>query len=342
VKKLESQPFKIKRRPINLSRSNLIKTSYLFPGLNLPLVVQPTTDNLNLVDWLEDNQRFIEKELCKHGAILFRGFEINDVSTFEKCSLKICLQLFSENGEHPRENLGSNIYTPVFYPAEKQLLWHNENSFNFRWPMKILFGCLQPASQGGETTIVDSRKVFELLEPQIKEKFLQKQVMYVRNYGNQLGLNWQTVFQTTNPLEVEDICNRSAIMFRWKTDEHLETRSIRPAVIRHPVTKEMSWFNQAQHWHPDCLDTETRESLFSLFKQEDLPRNCYYGDGTPIEDSVMETICAAYQQIEVGVCWEAGDLLVLDNILTAHGRNPYVGMRKLLVAVGDMTSFAEI
>ncbi|MEM9275514.1 MAG: TauD/TfdA family dioxygenase [Cyanobacteria bacterium P01_F01_bin.143] len=333
---------KIKRQPISLSRSSSIKTSYLNSETTLPLIVQPIIENLDLVYWLENNQQFVEKELFKHGAILFRGFKIDNVVAFEKCSLKICSQLFSENGEHPRENLSENIYTPVFYPAKKQLLWHNENSFNLRWPMKILFGCLQPASQGGETTIVNSRKVFEALDPRIKDKFIQKQVMYVRNYVEDLGRNWQTIFQTTNPSKVNDICQQSAIAFEWQPNGQLKTRSVRPAVVRHPVTNEISWFNQAQHWHPACLDAEDREYLFSLYKQEDLPRNCHYGDGTPIEDEIMEAICEVYQQLEVAIPWEAGDILVLDNILTAHGRNPYVGTRKLLVAVGDMTSFEEI
>ncbi len=166
--------------------------------------------------------------------------------------------------------------------------------------------------------------------------------MYVRNYGDGLGLDWQTVFQTKNPAELEKKCQQNAIKFEWKSESRLRTFSVRPAVIKHPQTDEISWFNQAQHWHPACLDPITRESLLTSFKPEDLPRNCYYGDGTPIEDSVMEEICGVYQQLEVVFPWQTGDILLLDNILAAHARNPFVGERKLFVAMGEMKSYTEI
>jgi alpha-ketoglutarate-dependent taurine dioxygenase len=208
--------------------------------------------------------------------------------------------------------------------------------------MKIFFCCLQPTQQGGETPIVDSRKVFQLIDLKIREKFIEKKVMYLRNYGDGLGLNWKTVFQTESRSEVEAICRQAGIELEWKTGNRLRTRSVRPAVVKHPKTGEMSWFNQAQHWHPACLDPKTRESLLTLFSEEDLPRNCYYGDGTPIEDSVMDEICQVYQKLEVCFAWQQGDVLALDNVLAAHARNPYVGERKLLVAMGELTSFDEI
>jgi alpha-ketoglutarate-dependent taurine dioxygenase len=339
---LKQQIGSLRRQVITLPAEELIQSGYLQPEETMPLVIRPGTDAMDLIDWLEGNHEFIENQLLIHGAILFRGFNINTASAFEELSLVICRELFNENGEHPRKNVSGNVYTPVFYPTNRQLLWHNENSFNHCWPRKILFGCRQPAQQGGETPIVDSRKVFQLLESTIREQFINKKVMYVRNYGDGLGLNWETVFQTKNPSDVEASCQQSGINFEWKSGNRLRTYAIRPAVVKHPQTGEMSWFNQAQHWHPACLDSETRESLLSMFPEEDLPRNCYYGDGTPIEDSVMAEICRLYQQLEVSFSWQCGDVLVLDNILTAHGRNPFVGERELFVALGEMASFAEI
>ncbi|MBW4611889.1 MAG: TauD/TfdA family dioxygenase [Desmonostoc vinosum HA7617-LM4] len=327
------------RQAVLFSQNTLIK---LETNTTLPLLIKPNIDHIDLADWAKGNQEFITENLLKHGAILFRQFHINTASEFERFSLAICSELFNENGEHPREVVSGNVYTPVFYPADQQLLWHNENTFNHQWPMKILFCCRQPAQQGGETPIVDSRKIFQLIDPKIRERFIEKKVMYIRNYSNELGLNWQTVFQTQEQAKVEAICRQVLSDFEWKPSDRLRTRSIRPAVVKHPQTGEMSWFNQAQHWHPACLDPNTRESLFSSFSAEDLPRNCYYGDGTPIEDSVMTEICAVYQQLEVSFPWQQGDVLLLDNILTAHGRNPFVGERQLLVAMGEMTSFTDV
>ncbi|MBW4454439.1 MAG: TauD/TfdA family dioxygenase [Nostoc indistinguendum CM1-VF10] len=340
MKKLDLK--NIQRRVVNSQLQGLITTETFNQSESLPLVIKPTVDHIDLPDWLITNHDFINKKLLKYAAILFRGFNIDTPSIFEKFGLAICQELFHENGEHPRKTVSGKVYTPVFYPPDRKLLWHNENSFNHRWPMKIMFGCRQPAKQGGETPIVDSRKVFQLIDPKIREIFIEKEVMYVRNYGDGLGLDWQTVFQTHSQAEVEKKCQQNAISFEWKLGNRLRTFSIRPAVIKHPQTGELSWFNQAQHWHPACLDAITRESLFTSFKSEDLPRNCYYGDGTLIEDSVMEEICGVYQQLEVSFPWQQGDVLLLDNILAAHARNPFVGERKLLVAMGEMTSYKEI
>lgn len=339
MKKLEKN---IKRRVVNLLEDELIQSDHFINGKALPFVIKPYINDIDLTDWADANRKFIEENLLQYGAILFRGFNITTAPKFERFGLAICSELFNENGEHPRNSVSGNVYTPVFYPADRKLLWHNENSFNHRWPKKILFGCRQPAQQGGETPIVDSRQVFQRINPKIREKFIEKEVMYVRNYGNGLGLNWETVFQTQNRGEVEAICQQNFVNFQWKQDGTLRTISVRPAVAKHPQTGEISWFNQAQHWHPACLDSQTRESFLSSFSQEDLPRNCYYGDGTLIEDSVMAEICKIYQELEVTFPWQQGDILLLDNLLTAHARNPFIGERQLLVAMGEMTSFADI
>ena len=126
----------------------------------------------------------------------------------------------------------------------------------------------------------------------------------------------------------------------WKEGGRARTRCVRPGAVRHPQTGEPSWFNQAQHWHVSCLDTATRQSLRALFAEEDLPRNCYYGDGSRIPDEAMDHILDVYRRLEVTFPWQRGDVLLVDNLLTAHARNPFSGERKLLVALGEMSAFA--
>jgi hypothetical protein len=79
-----------------------------------------------------------------------------------------------------------------------------------------------------------------------------------------------------------------------------------------------------------------------VFAEEDLPRNCYFGDGSAIPDESMRRILDVYRELEVSVPWQKGDVILIDNILAAHGRNPFVGERKILVAMGDMVAFDEI
>jgi len=332
----------IKPKAVRLAEGGLVKSGLLPSGSPLPLVIEPAAADVDLIEWTTNNQAFIETKLLDHGALLFRNFNLSMLQDFERFATSLCSDLFRDNGEHPRQNVTGKVYTPVFYPPEKKILWHNENSFNQRWPVKIWFGCVQPADRGGDTPVVDSRKIYELLEPAIRETFCEKQIMYVRNYGKGPGLEWQSVFNTTDKAEVERVCRESLMQFEWTANDGLRTRAIRPAVVKHPKTQEMVWFNQAQHWHLSCLDDATRKSLISVFAPEDLPRNCYYGDGSAIEDAVMKEILSVYEKLEVSFSWRRNDIMLLDNLLTAHARNSFAGERKLLVAMGEMLSYAEV
>ena len=85
-----------------------------------------------------------------------------------------------------------------------------------------------------------------------------------------------------------------------------------------------------------CLDEETRESLRTLFAEEDMPRNVYYGDGSVIPDETIARIGEVFEELCVEFPWEQGDLIVLDNMLVQHARRPFSGERKILVAMGSM------
>jgi condensation domain-containing protein/TfdA family taurine catabolism dioxygenase TauD len=333
---------RVKPSAFDLSPAGLIKTRFLGEGSTLPQVIEPALSGVDLVEWAGGNLDFIDGQLLKHGALLFRGFDIDLSADFERFAATVCGRLFMENGEHPRKSVSGKVYTPVFYPPEKFLLWHNENSFNHYWPTKILFGCLSPAAQGGQTPVVDSRKVFQRMSDQIRAQFENKGVMYIRNYGGGLGLDWQTVFQTDDKTQVEQECRNVLMSLEWKEDDRLRTRCIRPGIVRHPRTGEPVWFNQAQHWHVSCLDQEISKTLRSSLSDEDLPRHCYYGDGSPIADSIMGAICEVYQELEVVFDWQKGDILLLDNLLTAHARKPFSGDREILVAMGEMASYTDL
>ncbi len=345
VKRKESNFSKFKSvqpKVVALPEGELIKTEYLHPGESFPLVVKPAVADVDLADWAKNNREFIESKLLHHGAILFRGFAEPVVSAFEQFALAICSELFGEYGDLPREGVSGKVYGSTPYPADKAILFHSESSHLHRWPMKIWFFCVQPAQQGGETPIVDCRKIYQLLDPKIREKFAKKQIMYVRNYTDGLDVSWQDFFKTEEKAAVEEYCRTAGIEFEWKAGNGLRTRKVRPAIAKHPKTGEMVFFNQLPLHHISCLDAATRASLLSVFGEENLPRNVYYGDGTPIEDSVMEEVQAVYAQAAVSFPWQAGDIVMLDNMLAAHSRNPFIGPRKIVVAMGEMIAETDL
>lgn len=204
--------------------------------------------------------------------------------------------------------------------------------------MKIWFFCSKAAQERGYTPIADSREVFKRLDSRIRQRFIDKKVMYVRNYGNGLEVPWQTVFNTTDRAAVEAYCEKEHIAFEWKDDHELRTRQVCQAIAIHPHTGEQVWFNQAHLFHISNLDPVVRNVLLAVVKEEDLPRSAYYGEGTPIESAVLDEIRAVHTSLTVEFPWQEGDVLMLDNMLVAHGRTPYTGERKVLVAMAEAYS----
>ncbi|MFF0087441.1 amino acid adenylation domain-containing protein [Streptomyces canus] len=305
----------------------------------LARLVGPQCTGDALASWIRVNGDQLDEQLADAGAVLFRGHDIATAAAFEEVAEAICGPLVAENGEHVPVAEAGHVQTPVFYPPEKHLLWHNENSFNARWPLRIVFCCNQAPAVGGETPLVDSRDVYDALDVSIRRRFTERGVRYHRVYQEALGLTWQQVFGTDDRTAAEAHCRVAGLQYDWLDGDRLRTSCVRPAVVRHAGSGRMSWFNQAQHWHTSCLDPQTREALQSLCAEGELPRSCTYGDGSPIEEAVMEEILDVYRDLEKSFVWQPGDVLAVDNVAAAHARNPYQGDRKLFVAMGGEGRF---
>lgn len=343
IKDLWTQKRKsIQPKTISLSQTELIKVEPLKPENSLPLLVQPAVNGIDLVTWAANNREYIRSHLLQHGGLLFRNFNLTGVTDFEQFLKEISGELLEYSyRSSPRTQVSGKIYSSTEYPAERSIPLHNENAYSRTYPMKIGFYCVQPSQHGGETPIADSRRVFTNIAPKIRDRFQQKKVMYVRNYRSGLDLSWQNVFQTEDRKVVEEYCNNADIEFEWNRDG-LRTRQICQAIATHPQTGETVWFNQVHAFHVSSLDPAFRKSLLASFTEEELPRNAYYGDGTPIEDAVVDEIQQVYQREAIIFPWQAGDVLLLDNMLAAHGRMPFVGSRQVLVGMSESCSLKNI
>jgi alpha-ketoglutarate-dependent taurine dioxygenase len=325
----------VRRKPFNLAGESLVTIGPQEGGGDLPLMMWPSIKGVALVAWALSNRELIQSHLLKHGGILFRDFGISSPEAFEQFAIVCSDELLPyRERSSPRTQINNNIYTSTDYPADRGIFLHNENSYQHTWPMKIFFFCVQPPAQGGETPIADCRKVFERIDPRIRQRFIEKGWMLVRNFGDGLSLTWQSVFQTEDKVAVEAYCREAGIKTEWRGDR-LRTRQVRRAVAQHPATGEMVWFNHTTFFHVSTLEPSVREGLLAELKEEDLPNNTYYGDGSPIELSVLEEMREAYRRETVSFAWQEGDILMLDNMLVSHGRNPYVGRRKILVAMAE-------
>jgi alpha-ketoglutarate-dependent taurine dioxygenase len=326
----------IRRKAVDLSHFNPVKESLPIEGSNLPLMISPAADQVDLAEWTRGHRDYIEQKLYQHGGILFRGFALKTPQEFEGAVAGVCRELFTEYGDLPREGVAGKIYTSTPYPEDKAILYHNESSHMSCWPAKITFFCLVAAKEGGCSPIVDCRKVYQQIDPVVRDKFENLGLMYMRNFSDGLDVSWQRFFHTDDRSVVEEACRKAGFLIDWHGKDNLRVRQKARGVLSHPVTGEKSFFNQVQLHHVHCLDDATRQSLLSIFKNDELPRHVYYGDGSAIEASVMDHIGEVYERNAIRFQWQEGDMVSLDNMLTAHARDPFVGPRKILVGLGDL------
>ncbi|HZG44871.1 MAG TPA: TauD/TfdA family dioxygenase [Allosphingosinicella sp.] len=299
--------------------------------MTLPHVVEPDGRGLEAA----------REELTRHGALLFRGWGVEELDAFQRF-----VDVLSDGappfgyagGASPRQRLSDAgaVYSSTEYPPEMTLSLHNELSYADVWPTTLYFFCLVPAQSGGETSIADSRRILAALDPELVETFRRRRLRYVRNLSpvKGFGYSWQEAFETDDPAEAERGCARIGADFEWQEGGVLRVSQIRDATAVHPETGEEVWFNQADGFHPSALLPDVYAAALAEVGSEDRFRlNVTYGDGGAVERESLDHIRAVLAAETIPHRWQAGDVLVIDNLLTAHGRLPFAGPRKIALAM---------
>ncbi|MEH1014329.1 TauD/TfdA family dioxygenase [Micromonospora sp. CPCC 206060] len=273
--------------------------------------------------------------LTAEKALVFRGFGVRPETLDPVMDLLLPRRLAYVHGNSPRTKVGRNVYTSTEYPARYTISMHNELSYAALWPARLLFFCQIAAETGGATPVVDAELWLDSLDPQLRADFAGG-LRYQQNLhdGMGLGKSWRETFETESRDEVEAFLADSGADWQWTVDG-LRVSQLRPATTRHPVTGAEVWFNQADQWHPAGLDDEIAKVMTQVMAQDELPQSVTFADGSPIPDEYITQIRDRGLAAAIDVDWRVGDLLLIDNVLTAHGRRPYTGDRRILVAMSD-------
>lgn len=295
-------------------------------------LIDTSNSRPNTIEWLEQNRTLLDKRLNEKGVILLRGTNFNTIADFDAFISALGEKLSYKYRSTPRSELQGKVYTSTNYPATETIPLHNENAFSTRYPSKIIFGCHVAPETGGATTLADSHLVYNLIPVEIKEKFVRLGVKYVRNMGGGFDLHWHEVFQTEDKNLVQQMCIELGLSFSWQGGI-LRTEQTLPAINQVPGSELNTWFNQAHLFHYSSIPKDISTWLLEMFGEEGLPRNAYYGDGSPLEIEVLTVINQVYDKCLRSFSWQQRDLLIVDNIRVAHGRAPFTGDRVILTGM---------
>lgn len=328
-----------------------VKTKFI-NRQRLPLVIEPKQNNsfAALIDYIRSDREIIAKKLLTFGGLLFRGFAIDGAEAFNTVIKTLGLgELLSYvGGDSPRTKVQGNVYTSTEVPASFNLPLHNEMSFIKNYPSHIYFYCDIPAETGGETIIADARAVYKAVDPKIKERFVNGGLKYVSNfYGHSKVLDilnrfqrchksWMEAFETNDKVEVEKRCLENEFGYKWGSKDWLQVTYETPSVIAHPKTGERVWFNQAHlfDYNPRLLGLFNWMGAQLLYvRKNTVLHEVYHGNGQPIIRKDLYHVMDVLEQKTLRFPWQKGDMMVLDNVLTMHGRASFTGKRRILAAL---------
>lgn len=297
--------------------------------------VESAAPEARAADWVRNNRARIDQLLDAHGALLLRGFAERGADGFEAVIDALAAEPmgYVENTS-PRKVVRGHIRTSTEYPAAHPIVLHNEHSYSAVVPRRLMLFCQTPASTGGETPLADCRRVLRRLDPALVDRFRRRAWSYVRDFGSGLGPSWQTVFATELPAEVDRHCSAADIETTWR-DGVLRTRQVRTPTVFHPRTGEEVWFNHICFWHVSSLEPAVKDAITAATGAAEPPNNTYFGDGEAIDEEVIAALRAAYDAERISFPWERGDVLLVDNLLMAHGRESFTGLRQTYFVMLD-------
>lgn len=299
------------------------------------IVVRPKRKAVNLLEWAEFNREKIESALRKNGAVLFRGFDIDERNFPSLCTVITDQMMGNIEESSPRTVLPGGVFTSTEYPGDKEIFLHNEFSYADRFPSKVIFCCITPAEEDGASLLADCRKVYEQIDEPIRRLFSRRRWMYQRHYWPGLGISWEQAFGTNERDIVQRYCSEHNIEIHWEADGHLVTQQTRDVALIHPWTGAALWFNHLVFFNEASMEWSVREQLEEVLHGAPFPHSTFYGDCSVVEPEIIEHIGAAYKRGTHALRLERSDVLMLDNLLVAHGRSTYRGARRVLFACAD-------
>jgi alpha-ketoglutarate-dependent taurine dioxygenase len=285
--------------------------------------------------WAAEHRDALRAAVAEHGSLTVRGLGLRDVEEAAEVFQRLGSLMTEKEAFAPRERYSGGVYSASKWPPNQQMCMHHELSYAFESPCLMLFACLTAPAEGGATPVADSAAVLRALPAPLVERFEQEGWLLIRNYNDDIGAPFSEAFGTDDRSAVERYCRANAIAFEWQPDGALRTWQRRSAVVAHPLTGRRCWFNQIAFLSQWTINPEVRDYLVEVYGEDGLPFDTRFGDGDPIGPDVVQSIHEVYEAHAAREGWQDGDLMMVDNVRAAHGREPFKGLRKVVVGLAD-------
>jgi alpha-ketoglutarate-dependent taurine dioxygenase len=273
--------------------------------------------------WAAEHREALRVVVAEHGSVLVRGLGLRDAAGTTEVFRRLATNLMTEKEAFARRQVyADGVYSSATWPPNQPMCMHHELSYRLEVPSLLLFACV-----GAPTR--------DALPRDLTERFERDGWILTRSYNDEIGATLVEAFGTDDRSAIESYCRTNAIEFEWQPDGELRTRQRRSAVVHHPVTGERCFFNQIAFLNEWTIDPEVREYLVEMYGEDGLPFNTRFGNSEPLTEEIVGLINSVYEENTMREPWQAGDLMLVDNIRTAHSREAYEGPREILVAMAE-------
>jgi alpha-ketoglutarate-dependent taurine dioxygenase len=293
--------------------------------------------------WAAEHRDALRAVVAEHGALLVRGLGLRNAAEVGAVFRRLAPSglMIEKEAFAARQVYAEGVYSSATWPANQPMCMHHELSYRLEVPSLMLFGCLTAPTAGGATAVSDSPTVLEALPKDLTERFERDGWLLTRSYNDEIGATVAEAFGTEDRAAVESYCRSNAIGFEWQPDGGLRTWQRRRAVVGHSVTGKRCFFNQIAFLNEWTIDPEVREYLVEMYGEDGLPFNTGFGSREPLTAEIVELINQVYEANTVREPWHAGDLMLVDNIRTAHSREAYQGPREILVGMAEPVRLSD-
>jgi alpha-ketoglutarate-dependent taurine dioxygenase len=306
-------------------------------GRVFPLALAFRSPDVSLVsacDWLRERRRELLAHASEYGAVLFRGFPLATPQDFDAFVAAFDLQNFPY--EESLSNAVRIVKTPRVFTANEappnvNIYFHHEMAQTPIYPSRLFFFCERAAAEGGATPLCRSDIVWERLAercPQFARDCEAKGLKYTNvmptdnDPTSGMGRGWQSTLRTTTKEGAEKRLQSLGYSWEWLPSGDLRaTTPVLPAV-RTLKDGRKTFFNQLIAAFQGWKDARNDPSKAITF-----------GDGTPLDREAVNVATELAEELAFDVPWQEGDVALVDNFVTMHGRRTFSGTRKVLASL---------